>query len=296
MATGHTGRAGPTGATATTGASGPAGPTGMVATAGTTGLTGPAPNARVGDFVFVSRTGFPLEFGLEPGAGYQPSQAEREFIQRLTDCLANVADVRPQNGSTPDPDLQRQKETDVRDQAVRVLRRRAEAVCRLERGPIRDAAAKAETIETYRIEGRYREWMLRVDTIPFTVAPQPEDGPPFTDLRINTRDVRIPDDKGRLKVEIDGALTVTKVVFAERENAIPWWTYLIGQHETRRVAARAKLNEYIVQLRGIAEVGLMNMDATQAAFARQDLARYKAEFVAREAGTVKNRHVRRLDV
>lgn len=113
-------------------------------------------------------------------------------------------------------------------------------------------------------------------------------------MRISTRDVRIPDDKGRLKVEIDAALTVTKIVFGERLEAVGWFAWLCGRQASRQAAVRARLHEYIAQLLGIARVGLMNMDPTQAAFARQDLVRFKAEFVGREAGSVKNRHLRRL--
>jgi hypothetical protein len=288
----QTGPAGPT-EPGVAGATGQTAAAGQDAGAGPAGATGPDQHVPLGDFVFVSRTGFPTDFGLEPRAGYQPSAAEQAYIERLDACLAKLADLRPQNTAAADPDLQRQKEA-VRDRAVRELRGRSQRVVENARGAARDAAAATETVETYRTEGRYREWMLRIDTTPFTVRPEPEAGPLFKDLRINTRDVRIPDDKGRLKVEIDAALTVTKIVFGERENAVSRWTYIIGQHETRTTAVRTRFSEYIVQLLGIAQVGLMNTDPTQAAFARQDLARYKGEFRDREAGTVKNRHIRRL--
>lgn len=104
-------------------------------------------------------------------------------MEQLDACIARVSDIRLRDPTQEDPDLQAQKEG-VRDRAVRELRSGAdgrggaEKVVRQERGSVRDAAANAERIETYRIEGRYREWLLRINTVPFTVRAQaqPDNG------------------------------------------------------------------------------------------------------------------------
>jgi hypothetical protein len=263
----------------------------------------PAPNAPppsnqgppLSDFIFRSPGVFDANFDLGSAPGYQPTAAEQAYLDRLSASIAGFRLIHIPEPLKDDADLVQQKEH-VRDRAVKELRQRAEEFAALPRGGGRDRKAATELNETYRIEGRYKEWNLRVETIPFTIVPLPCRGKTdvYNDLRINTKDVKIPEEKARLKVELDGALTVVKVVFGEREKSIGWRAWIIGRYAARIEAVQARLHEYITELAGIARVGLTNMDPTQAAFARADLARFKEEFRAREGGTVKNRYLRRL--
>jgi hypothetical protein len=247
------------------------------------------------DFVFRSPGDFDANFALAAAPGYAPSAAEQGYLDRLGAAVGRLAEIRLPDSAKEDPGLLTQKEA-VRDRAIKELRRRAEAFVRLPRGEERSRKATTELYETYRAEGRYKEWTARIDTIPFTVKPAawPDQPGVYCDLKIDTRDVRIPEEKARLKLEIDAVLTVSKVVFGEREKTIGWRAWLIGRRAARIHAVQMRLHEYIAQLQGIAGVGLMNMDPTQASFARGDLGRFKSEFVAREGGTVKNRYLWRL--
>jgi hypothetical protein len=253
----------------------------------------PAAAPAAPNFEFRSPGGFPLNFALAAAAGYPPSAAEQAYLDRIAPCIAKLADLSPPPNVKEDPDLLRQKEG-VRDRAVKELRARAEAFAKLPAGAARDERARQELYETYRAEGRYKEWIARINTIPFTVTTLPDKAAICNDLKFDTRDVRIPEDKAKLKVEIDAALTVTKIVFTERESSVGWRDWLIGQYGRKVDAVRGRLAQYIRQLEGIATVGLQNVDDTQVGFARLDLARYKSEFTAREAGTVKNRYLWRL--
>ncbi len=243
------------------------------------------------DFVFQSLGTFEANFALAAVPGYKPTPAEQAYLERLNACVAGFAAI-PLPEPEKNPDIRELKE-DVRNRAVKALRDGAEQFARAPSGD-RNKKAITERDETYRIEGRYNEWNARIDTIPFDVKPMSVANDLYNDLKINTRDVHIPEDKARLKVEIDTALTVAKLVFGEREKSIGWWRARLPWYASQVDAVQMRLHDSITQLLGIAKVGLMNVDPTQAAFARNDLARFKSEFVAREAGTVKNRYLWRL--
>lgn len=260
------------------------------------GTSAPASGAAR-DFELREAGGFDANFMLNAAPGYAPTQAEQAYLARLSECVGTVAALQPpgrakEEAKEDDKIVERREQ--ARDFAVKALRRRAEAFALAPRGGERDNSASAELYETYRIEGGWREWNRRIDTIPFTVAPVPKPPELCADLAIRIRDVRIPDEKARLKAEIDTALTVTKVVFGERERTVGAWAWLTGRKASKIREVQTRQDEYMTQLAGIAGVGLMNVDPSQAAFAKGDLARYRLEFAAREGGTVKNRYLRRL--
>ena len=213
----------------------------------------------------------------------------------LNGCVEALAAARLRRRQDDDPQLLDEAH-EARDNGVKRLRSEAEAVAALPAGPKRSAEARTRMAECWRIEGRFTEYIRRLDTTPFSVVPVMRDDQPklVEELRIRVRDTFISDVCGRLKSEVDSAVTVTKSVLAEREKAATWLDWLRGRHAIQVAAARRRLSEYLTQLCGIAAVGLMNLDPSQAAFARGDLLRYRAEFTVREAGLVKNRYVRRL--
>ena len=138
-----------------------------------------------------------------------------------------------------------------------------------------------------RDDGVYRDRRGRLLRTPFEVILE---GDPVTDLVILTRDVPIPLDKQGLKVELDMAATIVRAVLGPRGDAPP------ATPKQKAIEARnaLKLADYIGALAGIARVGLMNLDPTQAAFATLALNNFKSDFVAREGGIVKNAYVMKL--
>jgi len=146
--------------------------------------------AESNDFLIESRRGFDLNFIITAVAGYKPRTAEALYLARIPECIARLADVPNLGSEKANPDILEQ-EVSVRDQGVRALRRRADAFVKLPRGDSRESKANEEIIETYRIEGRYREWSLRISTIPFTVKTEARQDNPnkFYDLNISTRDI-----------------------------------------------------------------------------------------------------------
>lgn len=247
------------------------------------------------DLVFASPGDFDANFKLTTAASYAASAAELAFIDCVNGCVAAIAGARLLKRASDGPELLKEAQT-ARDNGIRRLRAQADAVAALPPGAARDAEASKRMAECWRTEGRFTEFLRQLDTTPFIVEakPHPEDAKLSWDVKIRVRDAPISDDRGRLKSELDRAVTVTRAVLTERERAVGWIDWVLGRHAMRIATARQRLSEYIEQLSGIATVGLMNLDVSQAVFARLDLARFKAEFTVREAGMVKNRYVRRL--
>ncbi len=155
----------------------------------------------------------------------------------------------------------------------------------------RDRLAKQLLEHALQLEGRYLERRDRILRIPFTVELK-RDTPDglANDMVIRTRDVRIPEDKQRFKVEIDRTITVLRAVLGEKNT---FWFMPTKRRSLIAENAR-KLSEYLEAVAGIARVGLMNLDKTQTPFAELALKGLKDEFVALEAGPVKNAYVWRL--
>lgn len=260
------------------------------------GTVVPGPGVRPApDLAFASPGDFDANFRLEPAPNHTPSGNERAFMACVNGCVEAIGASRLLKRAGEGAALLADA-TAARDNGIRRLRTQAEAVVAASSGAARDAEASARMAECWRVEGRFTEFLRQLDTTPFIVeaAPHPDDPKLAADVKIRVRDAPISDDRGRLKSELDQAVTVTRAVLTERERAVGALDYLRGRGASQIMAARQRLSEYIMQLCGIATVGLMNLDASQAVFARLDLARFKAEFTVREAGMVKNRYVRRL--
>lgn len=243
---------------------------------------------------FISPGDFPTSFRMVALYG-DPSAAETALIACVNRCVDSLGTACAASRSFQDAVLTDQARA-IRDKAIGLLRQQADKVAAAGRGAARDAAAEQATRQCWRLEGQYTASLLRLDSTPFTVerATRPGNADQSCDIRINVRDVPIPEDRARLKLDLDQAVMVTRAVFAEREHDTGWRPWPGHWRRARVEAARQRLADYIDQLVGIAKVGLMNLDPSQGGFARGDLDRYKAEFTIREAGTVKNRYVRRL--
>lgn len=251
--------------------------------------------ALAADFSIGTPSRFDADFELIAATDYTPTPQEQAYLDRQRDFLRTLADIKA------DADAAGPERVRVRDGCVRELRKSVDEFLKCARGAERDRLATAGTYRSYALEGRYRERILRVEAIPFVVTTVPPDATALvTDIRIDVRDVRIPEDKQRFKVDIDQAATVVKATIAGSESEqlprpLRWLARVADFAQTQqRIDPQQKLSEYLRALAGIARVGLMNVDTTQTPFAALALNGFKAEFVAREAGVVKNNYVLRL--
>ena len=254
--------------------------------------TPPPAAASTADFRVAAQDGAPQQFALEGRDGFTPAAEEKRYLDQLASTLASLCTL------SQEPAIAA-RQTPIRDRALAVLRKAAMGFAALPPGAARLAEAQRLERECLRTEGRYREWYLRISTTPFIVTPVDADGQPI-DLRgrtriynvdLLTRDVAISPAQQALKTSLDVALGVVKVVFAERETraANTWWF-----SEAAIEALRLRRHDYVLQLYGIATVGLTNVDPSQAPFAQADLDRFRSEFRDREAGLVKNDYLWRL--
>jgi hypothetical protein len=234
-----------------------------------------------------------IAFAIEPIPEYQPATAEQAYIQRVNTLLADLVGADIASKSLSPEQIQE------RDEFIQRLRSSADVFV-AKATLAREADAQEAIAQTYWLEGVYAERLNRVSQIPFSVTTLPEkEGDPVTDIRISIRDVPIPDDKQRLKVQIDEAVAVVKAVIPEREET-PWpersaqprlinWLFRLFNLAplSQRLPAAVRLDANLRALAGIARVGLMNLDKTQTPFAELALASFKVEFVAQEAGAIK---------
>ncbi|NVN87897.1 MAG: hypothetical protein HXX15_17605 [Rhodopseudomonas sp.] len=97
-------------------------------------------------------------------------------------------------------------------------------------------------------------------------------------------------EKQDLYVQISNACTVIRAVCQKLSEQKPRW-FERGTSEDAKERADKLLDEYVRKLAGIGTVGL---EGSQVGLAQKGLASLKGEFVAREAGRIKNAYVRRL--
>ena len=252
------------------------------------------------DFVIENPGPSGVPFALVPTAGYTRTAAERAYTDRLQELLHRLSafDASP---AAADP-----RATLLRDKFVAQLREAADTVVATPK-PARDAAAQQALYDSIWDEGIYTEQLRQLTPVPFSVKPDMTGTPTrMTDIQIGTFDITIPADKQQFKVQLDQALLVVKTVLTDgsgerappRADA-PWLDRLAAWATNLalpppRVSSEERRSEYLRELLGIAQVGLMTANATQTPFAALALTGFKDEFVAREAGRIKNRYVRKL--
>jgi hypothetical protein len=244
------------------------------------------------EFRIVDGTAFPGAIAIAASTGVAVAAAERRYLDQLIATQSAFAplDKQPAIGK---------RQNGVRVRAVGELRKGAERFVALASGADRVAEAERLTCECLRVEGRYKEWISRIGTIPFVVTPVDVNGQPldpdgkdlFHDVELVTRDVLITPEQQALKTSLDSALGVVRVVFAER--AARTGNRLFFSRDAVQ-ALRLRRHDYVSQLYGIATVGLSQKDDSHPAFALADLVRFKGEFRDREAGLVKNDYLWRL--
>src|SRR5262249_48264511 len=149
--------------------------------------------------------------------------------------------------------------------------------------------------------------MKKIKKRPFTVYAIDEHGKPIEhpdpshpdpsvkvfDILIHTEDLNVPEERADFKVEVDRTVTVVDVVLKTEANGLwrflPWTPSSLQRKKERRA-------EYMAGLRGICYVGLAHEDPSQLKLASKSLTTFREDFVAKEAGMVKNTYLSRLGV
>lgn len=126
---------------------------------------------------------------------------------------------------------------------------------------------------------------------------------PIIDVKITTRDVDITKEQSTFRVSVDETRRVFRVVLYDRaitpERPLDKLRAAIGvtvDNDRRSTALLRRLNEYMAALVSLTQVGLMNVNSTQAPFATLALKGLQAEFVDREAAAIKNAYIERLGI
>jgi hypothetical protein len=225
-------------------------------------------------------------FKLVVGEGGSPDALT---LAARVDAAARVF-VRPSEG-----DPWREDREAAAERAWRKLR---EAVERALADADQPRALRHAIEESLRIEDFHAEWTTRILLRPISVGVEERDGL-ATDVVLNIKDVSQPisEERQRLKTEIDGALSVVKLLHEERAAASEGiGSFWFGRRPSsgKGIDPGLRLDRDIRRIADIARIGLAHESPSQVALARADLAAFKAEFAAREAGAVKNAYVGRL--
>ena len=236
---------------------------------------------------------FPGEFSVIC-VGYAPDAAEETYLA----ALKGMMDYLDTEASVD----QRAQDSDAVLAARVEERRKAVEALKTDAGYWRegtDSASLANNILV--IRGGYKALRDRLGQSLFAVSIVKSEGEKdfAVDLKITVdRDLPAPNhevspEKQDLYVQIDNACAIIRTVCQQiRERANTRFrkkTNNVDVEATRR--AQRLLDEYVNKLAGIGRLGL---EGPHTALAKLALASLKSEFVAREAGGIKNRYVRRL--
>lgn len=238
---------------------------------------------------------FEGDFNVVVASGYTPTLAEAKYLDILKTAVNEFADDETADPAAKySPSVLAGRKEQRRDKASR-LRSDADKFCK---GDV-DAEAAAGNVLV--VKGMYRALRDRLTRQLFSVTVMKEHekkkGEELgVDLDIglasglpSPEDAASP-EKQDLFVQINKSGTVIRTVCQRmQDRAEGWWS----SRADAQAGARAKrlLDEYVDKLSGIAQIGLEDPHTTLAKLA---LAELRNEFVAREAGRIKNRYVRWL--
>jgi hypothetical protein len=110
------------------------------------------------------------------------------------------------------------------------------------------------------------------------------------DLGIHINDLAVSEEKADFKVEIDRTITVINQVLKPAEDG---WASVLDTKPVLDLNPDKRSN-YFRGLKGICHIGLEHEDPSQLKLAKKSLDSFREEFVANEAGAVKNRYLWRL--
>lgn len=253
------------------------------------------------DFELHASTRFTNDFRLAVVEGFAPTADESAYVGRVNHFLGRVARYLSSDAQeVAFPSLVTSLQT-VYSHHIDNLRQDVLSFVDATSGEERRRLAVDLTNKTYFYEGALADRRQMILRRPFHVAAMREGDAAnqsgmIEDIEIRTRDVEIPETLQKFKVDLDRTITVIKVVLGERRSR--WRRFVpdfIYPTEDRVAAdARQRQSKYLLALENIAKVGLMNIHPSQAAFAGLALNNLKEEFLAREAGLVKNGYLVRL--
>lgn len=241
----------------------------------------------------------PQRFGGELSVtckDFNPTTAERGYLDQLQRLLDYLTDDETSDGAA------RFSETVL---AARRAQRKATAdEIRKDAGYWKDGELESDIAinNVFVLKGAYQALRDRLTRSLFSVGVVTGEGAAqrfAVDLLITLEqglpppnDVASP-DKQELFVQLNNASTVIgKVCQQIRDRAESPWRRRTGSVDEEGVKrAQHLLDEYLKKLAGIGRLGL---EGPHTALAKLALASLKSEFVAREAGRIKNRYVRRL--
>jgi len=242
-----------------------------------------------------TRPEFDGDFEIKFASEYASTDPDRAYIA----ILARVRDALIHDESED------AKESDVATSALIVARREARTKTALklrreaeefDRGELAPEIAAENALV---IKGIYRAELERIAGSLFVVQELFDFDNNVNDLRINVaRDLPRPNDvpsqeKQALFVAINNASSVIRTVCQRMRDRAGRFYFPAGYKETERVRAIRLQDQYVRKLVGIARLGLEGPHNQLANLALDSL---RGEFVAQEAGRVKNTYVRSLGV
>lgn len=237
---------------------------------------------------------FDGDFAVAAAPGYTPTPQESTFVDKISavvdDLAADVAD----DPADPDgaPSALAVARRQQRKQAASELRAQAEAV---NNGQILPLTVADNVLV---IKGKYRCELEHLSGSLFVVGEKTDPNSQLSvDLSIRVasglpppNDIPSP-DKQELFVALNSAATVIKAVCQRlHQRADNWWKPdAVSKSEHKR--AGELLDQYIKKLAGIGRLGLEDQNTPLAKLALNGL---RAEFVAQQAGRIKNAYIRSL--
>ena len=232
---------------------------------------------------------------MDLSSGNSLTLADDPFAQFQAEIALAKNDVGAfslRNGATPKGEIA-QALADIKHAANKELTLLEKSLS--ERPKLTDADLRDGFRSAWRIVGRYLDLVLRLDRAPFDVVPETDATDHVVDIIVRWRGVPITDEAIALKAEIDTVQTIVKSVMADRAARIDskWFWRRIDRTKAEK-ACKLALADYMKQLLGIAQTGLVTTEPSGVTFSSGDLKRLKALFTMREAGEVKNSYVRQL--
>ena len=214
----------------------------------------------------------------------------KKFYSDLKIARQEVSEFKYSGDGTPE-DLTSAQLSNIKRSAFEELKELETRIQGHVSGSEKDADAAICKKLLWRLVGRHVELVIRLNQQWFFIKERYSDQYPkvIDDITIIAMGAAIPPGAAALKLDIDATITTIKAVMNDR----------IERLSNRRYAGRLRAicndqNDYMRQLLGIAQVGLLAVDSSLILFARDDLSRLRKLFTIREAGKVKNDYLNRL--
>lgn len=244
------------------------------------------------NFVVTDGVRFSGEFSLGAAPCHTATSAEQAYVgalSRVMDLMERDSSEDPL-GSDEGSTALKQARTERRVQALKELRDEANEFLD------NHLSAQIAADNAFVIRGKYRADIDRLTNSFFLVEPVLENGRVIDVIVHVSEDLPITRDpaaqaKQGLYVALDNARTVVKTVARRLEDRAERWWRTKGARERDQLRARRLREEYMGKLVEIGKLGLQNPHVELGNLA---LRGFRADFVAQEAGRIKNTYLRSL--